>query len=384
MDHLPFPKGTEYRHILVPHLGLARYDGQGFAGYLSRMGLDEVKVLENDLGEHDREWVESCLQEWLFFGLLDEFFKTCSMDSRIRREPPSMLNSLVDAMNKIWNLEWPDLTRSEGLNVEDFIRIANGHDVLTTSKLPGIISTAIKSKAQSLMSEAEIVKAEAYIYPPRIYMGYTRLRGFRDPSCPQASLSRWQETLQTAYTFLKAMYDRYPDSSDSPLRPEILLACTILYESLSEASLHLFFLEENHYDTVFPGEFNKFFAGLWQKRGLCPCRVAKVDLFNASLMYFSGMLITPDSSDHSDCISVWQGGCKAPPLKLEQMTAKHDSLCATQNCPSYIAEQSKVEHILGVGSFPVITRSKSSSGVSMYSINDGSSSGPYVAISHVW
>jgi hypothetical protein len=79
MDHLPIPKSYEQYVPLVPYFGVAtKYDNAGFEGFPERCGLDSNLLLSGnfDLSSKQRsEWLESFMQEWLFFGLLHEFSK---------------------------------------------------------------------------------------------------------------------------------------------------------------------------------------------------------------------------------------------------------------------------------------------------------------------
>ncbi len=65
----------------VPYLGIApKYDNLGFDGFPERHGWTVDELLN---GEGTSKWradyVESFFQEWLFFGLLDEFGNACKI-----------------------------------------------------------------------------------------------------------------------------------------------------------------------------------------------------------------------------------------------------------------------------------------------------------------
>jgi hypothetical protein len=93
MDHLQVPESYQSQVKVVPYLGLApKYDRRGFDGYSERCGinvqdvLDLFATLSNDSSAPQTnifpnlEYVESFLQEWLWFGALHEFEKTCGLE----------------------------------------------------------------------------------------------------------------------------------------------------------------------------------------------------------------------------------------------------------------------------------------------------------------
>jgi hypothetical protein len=93
MDHLPIPESCKARVKDVPYLGLApKYDRKGFDGFPERCGVDIESILylaktpSRNVAPHeaeaslDLEYVESFLQEWLWFGILHEFEKECGLE----------------------------------------------------------------------------------------------------------------------------------------------------------------------------------------------------------------------------------------------------------------------------------------------------------------
>ncbi|KAK0099511.1 hypothetical protein ONS96_008349 [Cadophora gregata f. sp. sojae] len=91
MEHLGIPEEHRSRSIRVPYLGLApRYDGQGLIGFPERHGFRSEQLStycgrlfqprENaDALPFNPEFVESFFQEWLWFGMLDEFALACGV-----------------------------------------------------------------------------------------------------------------------------------------------------------------------------------------------------------------------------------------------------------------------------------------------------------------
>jgi hypothetical protein len=79
MDHLNTPEGWRPQARDVPYLGLAlKYDELGFDGFPERYNLEsDVLISSHSILQWQAEWIESFIQEWLWFGLMDEFAKAC-------------------------------------------------------------------------------------------------------------------------------------------------------------------------------------------------------------------------------------------------------------------------------------------------------------------
>ncbi|KAL2064426.1 hypothetical protein VTL71DRAFT_4920 [Oculimacula yallundae] len=89
MEHLEIPEEHRSRGIIVPYLGLApRYDYKGLIGFPERHGYDSEILTSyseespprrknKDSPPVSREFVESFLQEWLWFGIMHEFAIVC-------------------------------------------------------------------------------------------------------------------------------------------------------------------------------------------------------------------------------------------------------------------------------------------------------------------
>jgi hypothetical protein len=93
MDHLPIPESCLPRARPVLYLGLApAYDRKGFESFPSRHGIDPDQLISLpsdsiteaiDYGEAvstHKAYVESFLQEWLWFGALHEFELVCGLE----------------------------------------------------------------------------------------------------------------------------------------------------------------------------------------------------------------------------------------------------------------------------------------------------------------
>jgi hypothetical protein len=97
MDHLPIPERLRSQVPLVPWLHHAPpYDGKGFEGFPERIGVSEDVIMVEILAEwpedgivekapmiagvSHQEYIESALQEWLWFGLMHEFELACGVE----------------------------------------------------------------------------------------------------------------------------------------------------------------------------------------------------------------------------------------------------------------------------------------------------------------
>ncbi|PWY68842.1 hypothetical protein BO83DRAFT_418724 [Aspergillus eucalypticola CBS 122712] len=83
MDHLPSILSSMRASPQVPYLDYQpRYDGSGFDAFPSRCGIDTDKLQRGDLGAHTVDSIMPFLQEWLFFGLLQEVFEVAHVSFR--------------------------------------------------------------------------------------------------------------------------------------------------------------------------------------------------------------------------------------------------------------------------------------------------------------
>src|SRR6266536_2562044 len=100
MEHLNIPNSCDSPSLTVPYLGVApAYDRRGFDGFPERHGFDVLQFtqvtqesLKGPASDSDplaREYIESFIQEWLWFGALHEFEIACGlpMDSNSYIKP---------------------------------------------------------------------------------------------------------------------------------------------------------------------------------------------------------------------------------------------------------------------------------------------------------
>ncbi|MCJ1310739.1 hypothetical protein MMC25_004405 [Agyrium rufum] len=101
MDNLPTPEGCKPQVREIPYLGLApRYGGLGFTGFSKRHSRNpEELITSHSILQWRADLVESFIQEWLWFGLLDGFAKACNiridLDDFVTVSPSGVAKSLT-------------------------------------------------------------------------------------------------------------------------------------------------------------------------------------------------------------------------------------------------------------------------------------------------
>lgn len=148
MDHLPELSGDPSSLPDIPFLCEQQYDGLGFTSYPHRRGWDKNKLKSGDFIEQPVEQTRAFLQEWLFFGLLAEFF-------------------------------------GEGFKSDDFVvQKGDGQSFITTRKLPEY-SNALYEKIRSFSYE-ERIQHDTFIRPILLEangMCFNRITE-AEPNCP--------------------------------------------------------------------------------------------------------------------------------------------------------------------------------------------------------
>jgi hypothetical protein len=81
MDHIPSPANprqplsVKYRCKVKSE----EYDHKGYYGYPVRKGIDIGKLKKGDLQDKSVDYIVTFLQQWLYFGLLEEVFRACDV-----------------------------------------------------------------------------------------------------------------------------------------------------------------------------------------------------------------------------------------------------------------------------------------------------------------
>jgi hypothetical protein len=81
MDHLHIPEGCRPYARNVPYMGLApKYDQLGFDSFPERHDVNSnILISSHSILQWRADWIESFIQEWFWFGLMDEFAKACNI-----------------------------------------------------------------------------------------------------------------------------------------------------------------------------------------------------------------------------------------------------------------------------------------------------------------
>ena len=170
MDHLPIPEHCRSRQIVVPYLGLVKYDFGEFEGFLSRLKYNKQQLLQMVRDEDTRPQAESILQEWLYFGILHLF-------SEVTRVP---------------------------LDLQQFVKEEDEKQVVTSKDLPSYIVTV--SNAAKEFTEEHHERIEAGLDLLTLVLGHVvnSYQAYRPESPPSVLFSIFimAETLAEAYKSL--------------------------------------------------------------------------------------------------------------------------------------------------------------------------------------
>ena len=82
MDHLRTISKPKYQPIQVPCLGLVPYDGLDFDTYPTRRGWNIDLLFAGDYSEHPDAEASEMLQDWLYFGTLQDILKQDEIKDR--------------------------------------------------------------------------------------------------------------------------------------------------------------------------------------------------------------------------------------------------------------------------------------------------------------
>lgn len=74
MDHLPLPSGATYPLFEIPCETSVPHEGGFSLDFPTRAGWDIARLLRGDFSERPPQETSAMLQNWLFFGLLNDFF----------------------------------------------------------------------------------------------------------------------------------------------------------------------------------------------------------------------------------------------------------------------------------------------------------------------
>ncbi|RAH54487.1 hypothetical protein BO85DRAFT_500478 [Aspergillus piperis CBS 112811] len=311
----------------VPYLDYKpRYDGGGFDAFPSRCGIDTDKLQRGDLGAHTIDSIIPFLQEWLFFGLLQEVFEVAHV--QFRRE--------------------------------DFVAKATA--------IPG----------QYRISTANLPK---YLWSWTANTVWVR-DNFGEFDHQKR---RVEEVLKLSNLCLNAVIRlQAAQRGTEPATGPVLLSLAIVGESLDSERDTVFLSQREEFYGTLTWETPEFCRKLLLEAGCCIGEVNALrrDFPSVSSLYY---LATWDRSaskaDHSQCAET----CLARQIDEKTYATKHTGEgCSCHHLP---IDMTAIFNIVDQGQIPLILFSNGKVRVQQSpsgNIDEDTRPVPYVAISHVW
>ncbi|KAJ0422945.1 hypothetical protein BJY00DRAFT_62434 [Aspergillus carlsbadensis] len=329
MDHLPSILSPTRASPQVPYLDFhPRYDGGGFEAFPSRCGINTDKLQRGDIGAHTVDGLMPFLQEWLFFGLLQEVFEVAHVPFRR----------------------------------DDFVAEA------TTAAIPG----------QHRISTANLPKY-LWSWTANTVWARDRLGEFDRQKRRVAEVLELGNSCLNSIIRLQAAY-----VGTEPATGPVLLSLAIVGEALDMERDTVFLSQREEFYGTLTWELPELGRELLLEAGCCTGEVNSLrrDFPSVSSLYY---LATWDRSgskaDHSRCAET----CLARQVDEKTYATKHTGEgCSCLHLP---IDMTAIFKIMDQGRIPLVLFSggkvqvqQSSSG----DIDEDTSPVPYVAISHVW
>jgi hypothetical protein len=417
MDHLPIPESCKSRAIVVPYLGLApKYDRKGFDGFPERHGLVSSQIVsatdESIEEAFTREgapppteaYVESFLQEWLWFGLLHEFEFACDIS--------------IDADDFIR----PDISGSgRTINTEPllrYVRVAAArqlekHEVPLDLKAGDFVyRKALEGLLEPCQIEEDLGNFLYRVYLPRTdkrlgNVSASRLKRDVEPKSSIDTVTTRDTLHATPWAVLERLirqsrvhepkYElrsrpvsqsriakclrevrRITENAETQiLRFEVASSIDILCESLKDAVEGLL-LEEVLLDSS-GTPYNHDLGDRMKDTNWCPARVRSLPRYRL-IEYISSLLPSHESASHRDCKDTF---CSQRPESVVDMQAKHNAEQCDGTCPVKGFNEDELIGILRAGGIPGVSETRNGQGEMRYEIID-TTQREYIAISHVW
>ena len=348
MEHLPRPEScVPEAEVRIPYLGIARYDKKGFFGYLHRNGVEEADIIDFQSHDDRSDWRLSHLQEWLFFGSVHEFSRTCGV--------PLDLDSLVETEE---TTSW-----------------------ITTRPLIGFTTRLVYSNARSYSPAnwTSLVPSEPWsailMYRPMLVVACLTLR-FGIPEKVQIERRRKLGELLKKVKSLPIWLNS-PNQPSTMKQRHVLWSIGVLLESIHYISQLCYGKQPEtppHLDLDYVSDDMR-------SRGWCSSRLSdKMSCISASARYMLGLLPSFDLRKHETCTGI---RCFENPLTMTKPNIGHDEQTCQGSCVMACADEAEVVEILIQGDYPAIKISIDAAGKFCLSAVPASTASEYVAISHV-
>lgn len=366
MDFLPIPDSCKERQWEVPFLDALPYDGQGFLGFLERSEMSEAGLIEafseqsSDANMHT-PFAFSCVQQWLFFGVLDELYRFINV--------PFVL--------------------------DDFKRQASdGRCLVTTAHVPGLISTAYESRLEEyrqLLKGSEV--PDSNDSDPSLVPAGHELRAViealnRLQLLPGAEerITRLTTVRKTATDFFRTLEISFGDFASiyDDLVPPIMVSVYCLLELLDAVSNR--FIPRSQWPEQYyqsPVAKNTFGWHYYYKDHLntgrwCRNRLDRVFYKTDchALRYITSLLPSFEDQPHPSCKFY---RCVVE-RQVNPTIPQHDSNSCESICHSFSVDLSQLNLMIKSKALPLVVKDKEGA----FSVIAESLDCRYTAITHVW
>ena len=405
MDHLHIPESCKPHARVVPYLGVApKYDKLGFDGFPERFNLSSDNFsLPHKSVPRRAEWIESFFQEWLWFGLMDEFARACDicldMSDFIADDPSHggqvmSTASLYDVYARrvvvrklhayalCMGLEKVDLMNLRHDSEEEAIEKINDlknskmHDEspIVGSRIGGERILGRPHSGDTANQDGGGEKVPLHVLRDRISACRFILKDGEQGDC-LPSLAPGRLKLAACIARAQKRIQSIIVQRDPVVRFEITFSIELLCYTLIKI-IEVFLGE--HIERHLP-VFEQNFITAMMTRNWCPSRITRaVSMGDTILAYIASLLPSFETVSHRGCSRV---KCRNRPLAVKAMTGWHRETCGG-SCSSVEMEVSRIVKIWKEGGIPGVRRVNSDDGAK-FEIEDCTNQ-PFVAVSHVW
>ena len=366
MDFLPIPDSCKEREWDVPFLDALPYDGQGFLGFLERSEMSEAGLIEgfsepsSDAKLHS-PFAFSCVQQWLFFGVLDELYRFIDV--------PFVL--------------------------DDFKRqTSDGRWLVTTAHVPDLISTAYETRLdeyRQLLTSSEVHDSndsESSSVPAghELRAVIEALNRLQLLSGAEERITRLATVRKTATDFFRTLeisFGNFASVCDD-LVPPIMVSVHCLLELLDTVSNKFIPRSqwpEQNYQSPVPKNLDgwRYYykeplnAGRW-----CRNRLDRVfyKMESQALRYMTSLLPSFENQSHSSC-EFYQCVVDRPVFPT---IPQHDPKSCAGTCHSFGVDLSRLNLMIQSKALPLVVKGTDGS----FAVAAEGFDSKYTAITHVW
>jgi hypothetical protein len=416
MDHLYIPEACKPHAAEVPFLGVAPpYDGLGFDGFLERNGgLTADRLLTSS--NMSAEKLESYLQEWLWFGTLDEFSKACGIvidrkdcikDGPCGEGKVLTLEKFYDVyVRRIVIQHLDSLALAGGLKRGDLVRFPHDPSTPVYKQLHPLVvaasaskkrkradsssggtstesqtnaSCVVRSEDEQLAGDCDDIALPLDVLIERIWCWENAMVGGKRPYSKLGSRRRpLAKAMRCARKMVQSVMKF--EEEDDRIRLEVVLAIevlcftldtvirTVYRERMPLVSEHLpegIGLCDALEDTMF-------------ERNWCSSRARLLVSSGTVDSYVASLLPSYEEEPHPDCRPE---KCVKLPASTAAMPVKHKDHCK-QDCPVAIVKEADLIAVWVNGGIPGVCISDNSRPDRVSVVNCVNR--PFVAVSHVW